>query len=479
MVRSLGEIIFILLDVRNHPDLNFPPVNDTEVCDALLQKHASDPHLAVKAGWGSRLGTFVVESIDMLPYVGTSLEIRGHDIALKPVRKQPPRERTAHQSQQRNDNFDPDAVKVRIFDAFEVRYRSITSEAFNDAFLAMGADVMKPTLPERCRNRREMLNTHRYIIVKPFDENGTKIDMGSHINVDGRTFKISYPGKQHFCTLCQKKHGKDCATRVRFDALRNLRKGLTSDKKIYSDSTLRLTNQLALSTDVACMSGGGIGQICNLIPHDTDVHQEVIINAGTNELKTECLKEFVFEVDRAAHKLEKLAASVPVTLVLPPIRDEIPNVAGRSQFLRETLSRVEAVTVVALSDVEMDETDHPTEKGTLAIIDQIDASKKVVLEDCRDDVTLPVKYRQVQSVFKAGCRGCDNLDYTPSLCATCRQEAQETDTSILTGMIDARMNILYPPMDVEMKENKDANKRTASDVHDENLDPASKLVKSN
>lgn len=472
-----NDIIFMILDVRNHPDLNFPMVDETEVCDALLQKHASDPHLAIKAGWGSRLGTFVVESTDILPYVNTSLNIRGHDIALRPVCKQPQRQQTG-QHQPRND-FDPDAIKVRIFDAFEVRYRTITSGAFDEAFIKMGVDVVKPTLPERCRNRREMLNTHRYVIVKPLDENGNRIDMGSHINVDGRTFKISYPGKQHFCSLCQKKHGKDCAMRVRFEALRNLRKGLTSERKVYSDSTLRLTNQLALSTDVACMSGGGIGQLCNLIPLDTHVHKEVIINAGNNELKTECPKEFVFEVDRAAKKLEKLATSIPVTVVVPPIWEDVPNVAGRSQFLRETLAKIDTITVIPLGEVELDETNHPTQRGTLSIIDQIDSLKKIILEDCRGDATLPVKYRQVQSVFKAGCRGCDSLDYTPSLCATCRQDAQETDTSILTGMIDARMNILYPPMDVEMKENKDANKRTASDVHDENLDPASKLVKSN
>ena len=474
-----GDILFMVLDVRNHPDLNFPLVNETEVCDALLQKHASDPHLAVKAGWGSRLGTFVIESTDMLPYVGTFLDIRGHEIPLKPVRKQPPRQRADGHQHRRHNDFDPDTVKVRIFDAYEVRYRSILSEDFDKVFIDMGVDVVRPTVPERCRERRELLNTNRYVIVKPFDENGAKIDMGTHVTVGNRTFKIAYPGKQHFCTLCQKKHGKDCAMRVRFDALRNLRKGLTSEKKVYSDSTLRLANQLALTTDVACMSGGGIGQICNLIPLDTHIHQEVIINAGNNELKTECEKEFVYEVDRAAQKLEHLAASVPVTVVLPPIRDEMPVVAGRSEFLRETLSRVKSISIVGLHDVDLDETCHPTEKGTLSIIDQIHQVKKIILDDCRDDATLPVKYRQVQSVFKSGCRGCDNLEYTPSLCVTCKLEAQKVDISVLTGMIDARMNVLYPPMDIDSRNTKDVNKRSSDDTDNDVLDPASKLVKTN
>ena len=103
--------------------------------------------------------------------------------------------------------------------------------------------------------------------------------------------------------------------------------------------------------------------------------------------------------------------------------------------------------------------------------------KKIILDDCRDDATLPVKYRQVQSVFKSGCRGCHNLEYTPSLCVTCKQEAQKEDISILTGMIDARMSILYPPMDIS-EGAKDANKRSSSDI-DNVVDSAPKLVKTN
>ena len=54
-----GEILFMILDVRNHPDLNFPLLNEIEVGDAVLLKHQNDPHLAVNAGWGSRLGIFL------------------------------------------------------------------------------------------------------------------------------------------------------------------------------------------------------------------------------------------------------------------------------------------------------------------------------------------------------------------------------------------------------------------------------------
>ena len=297
-----GEVIFMILDVRNHPDLNFPPVSETEVCDALLKKHPGDYHLAVKAGWASRLGTFAIESQDIDSYLGSTLNIRGHDIPLRPIRRKSSQQ-FEQQKQHRQDDYDPDAIKVRIFDAFQMRYRSIESELFDKVFLDMGVDVIKPTLPERCRERK-VFNFNRYVIIKPYDENGDKVDLGERIRVNGRSFKISYPGKLHFCSLCQTKHGKECARRIRFEALRKLRKGKTNEAKIYSDSTLRLTNQLALTTNVACMSGGGIGQICNLIPLDSHQHKEVVINAGTNELKTESVKEFVFEVETAALKLK-------------------------------------------------------------------------------------------------------------------------------------------------------------------------------
>ena len=472
-----GDIIFMILDGRSHPDLDFPPVSETEVCDTLLQK-TSDPHLAVKTGMFENLGTFTIESIDMAPYEGLTLSIRGHDIPLKPIRKKSNRNGSRGDTEEeegyRRKEFDPDSVKVRIFDAYQVRYRDIPSEEFDSVFLNMGVDVTNPTLPERCKERRSMLNTNRYIIVKPFNDKGEKIDMGGEIFVRGKRFKIAYPGKVHYCFLCERKHGKECAKRVRFDALRNIRKGLTNEKKIYSDSTLRLTNQLALTTDVACMSGGGIGQICNLIPYDTHIHKEVIIHAGNNELKTESLKQFVFEVDSAAEKLKELATTMPVTLLVPPICEHFPVAAAKSQYLRERLARVEEVKIVPLTEVERDTSYHPTENGTKEIIQQIHMAKdeSIILEGCLQDVTIPAVYRQVQTVFKAGCRGCKSLAYTRALCEECIIRAEDTEVTELQTLIDARMKEMFPGM---MNIVKDGKKRPAETDND--MGTSTKLVK--
>ena len=65
---------------------------------------------------------------------------------------------------------------------------------------------------------------------------------------------------------------------------------------IYSDSTVWHVNQLALSTDVACMSCGGIGQFCNGILLDVK-HEEVVLVAINNEAATDNdSKGFVYTI---------------------------------------------------------------------------------------------------------------------------------------------------------------------------------------
>ena len=61
-----SDIILMVLDTCSHPDVYFPTVTVTDVCDALLQK-TSDPHLAIKASIYDWVGTFTIESKDRSP----------------------------------------------------------------------------------------------------------------------------------------------------------------------------------------------------------------------------------------------------------------------------------------------------------------------------------------------------------------------------------------------------------------------------
>ena len=416
----------------------------------------------------------------MVRYLDKNLVIRGHHIPLVPIRKRKPRHQQAKRGdQERRRFFDPDGIKIRIFDAWKLQHRTIPHSLFNEYFESIGAEIIKPAQPESCREYREVSNTNRYIVVKKTRDDGSEIDFGERISVSDTSFKLSYFGIQRYCGLCDKSHGWECPTQIHNDLLRTLRKGTTNKAKIYSDSTLRHVNQLALTTDTACMTGGGIAQLVNAIPYD-DPHEEVVIKAGTNELNEENLKEFVYTVQKTEEKLEKLATDAKITVVLPSIPTDTPEQIIKGQFLTESISKIVSINVIALAEVEMADFRHPSRKGTAAIINQIHAKKPIVLSDCRsDDTTLPSKYRGVQTLFKVGCRGCDSLEFTRSLCNTCVENAKVLDTTEIEGRIRLLRDQMFPPVEtneVQMNDIDNNNKRGLSDDDDVN-DPNSKSAK--
>ena len=455
-----SPILHMMLDCRNFPALNFPPVATYEVYDALNIEHGDDPLKVVKAGWGRTLGTFEIQSDDISSYINTVLTIRGNRIPLTPVRKT-----TVQNARQSTKDFDPNSIKIRIFDAFNGPYREMDNSCFNEFFSQLGVEIVIPTQIEREKNRRDF-NSNRYIVVKKVDADGKQIDFGERITVDDKTFKISYYGQLKFCGACKMKHGWDCPTKARNNFLRTLRQGKTDEVKIYSDSNLRLTNQLALSSDVACMSGGGIGQLINVIPYDTP-HKKVIISGGTNDLKVDSLKEYVYSVKNIESKLKTLASVTPVTIALPPLQTNVPDLLVRGKFLKERVSQIENVDVVQLANIEVDETHHPTEKGTTDMLKQIDASANIIMDDCEPDLISKQRYRGVQKLFKTGCRGCDDLSYTHVLCAKCKEDAVLTDTTVLEDKIKELMDEMYPAMDVDGNKDNSGIKRVNSD-EDEN-----------
>ena len=462
-----GEIIYMLLDVRNNPDLNFDPVKEVEVCAALHIDHSDDPHKAVKTFRGNREGTFAIESTDMTRYVGTSLVIRGHSIPLTPFRKRPRGQQQQNRvyTQTRRRRVDPDRLRIRIFDAWELRHRNIDDRLFNDYFKSLGAEIIESTQPETCRDDHEIFNTNRFLFVKKVKDDGSPIDFGNRITVAGQSFRLSYYGMQKYCGQCKRSHGWDCPTRVRNEFLRQLRKGKTGEVKIYADSTLRHVHQLGLSSNVACMSGGGIAQICNAIPYDTP-HNEVIIKAGSNEMKEESLKEFVYTVEKTTAKLQVLTEQTPVTVVLPPTDTDTPEMAVKGKLLIESLAKV--VKVVQLTPVDMDDTGHPSKQGTLDIVKQIDQHKNIILPDCEEDTVVEMKYRGVQTIFKVGCRGCDSMQHTRALCEECKNAAAEMDVSEIEREITELRKQMYPAIppsaDVSNKCKRSLNQESDDDV---------------
>ena len=234
-----------------------------------------------------------------------------------------------------------------------------------------------------------------------------------------------------------------------------MRKEETGRCKVYSDSTFRHVNQFALKSDVACMTGGGIAQLCNVLPYD-ESHESIILNAGTNELKTESLHEFVYTIEKASEKLSKVADNVSTIVVLPAIKNETPTLKAKSEFLHEKIMAIGQVTTVALENIELaDDMGHPSVNGTKTAMIQVDAAtgNNLIMQDCVEDVSFPQKYRKVQTLFKVGCRGCDSLEFTHTLCSNCKEAAKKIDISVLQARIDFLQNEMFPQMnDVDMTE---------------------------
>ena len=95
-------------------------------------------------------------------------------------------------------------------------------------------------------------------------------------------------------------------------------------------------------------------------------------------------------------------------------------------------------------------------EGTLELLDQINAAtnNQLILEGYRDDSVVPLKYRQVQPVYKVGCRGCDTTDYTARLCVACREAAKNTDTKELEDRIMKIKAEMFPECDGVSKTQK-------------------------
>ena len=458
-----GEIMYLQLDTRI-PEWNFRQVTDLEIVEALEIEFPDDMTKSVEdlgRYKKSLQGIFRVDSADYNPYTGASLSIRDRQIPFTPWRRRPRDTNTPG-----GPSFRPgrrEGTLITIYGAFRIENRTIDNEKFDEAFEALNVEIIKPSLPQ-LRKGTSTLNNNRYLVVEKLDgKDDLKKRIGSRIKVEGKSFNIVYDGLQKHCWTCMKTHGRDCPIKARNDFLRQQRK-VSNKRKIYSTSSLRHANQLALNTDVACMSGGGLGHIVNAIHHD-EKHDEIIIAAGTNDLmQTGDLSEFVFTVEKSVEKLRAITEEVSTSLVLPSIPLPTPQLKAKFKFFEETVRRVEKLNVIKPVDIEHAGI-HPTENGTKTILKLVDDSfgNEIIVNGAEEADLTRRRYQQVQSLYKVGCKACDSLDLTPNLCVTCQQASTTTDTTALKAMVDKETDEEFPAMETEDEDPKNTNKRPISD----------------
>ena len=80
-------------------------------------------------------------------------------------------------------------MKITIKDAWEIEHQGIAHEMFDNYFAEMGIGIIKQAQPMYCNRSRNVLSTHKYVIAKLINPDGTRKDVGNQITVDGKTFR--------------------------------------------------------------------------------------------------------------------------------------------------------------------------------------------------------------------------------------------------------------------------------------------------
>ena len=329
-------------------------------------------------------GVFKVDSDDYARYIDKFVTIRGVPIPLMPKKKR----------EKRHTIFRPEREKgvyVTIYDAYERVFRHIPDDNFNEFFEGFeGIKVIVPTQPQ-VKKPYNVLTGNRFVVLKSLGENSTKIDVGTSIQVRGIKFNLMYNGMERYCYMCRSKHGKECPTRMRWEELKELRRKKIGQRKIYSDSTLRSANQLALAANVVCMPGGGLGQLCNVIKLDAQHKGDILLHGGNNEMHAECLEDFVYTIEKAAAKVTELCKDRNITIVLPTVPPEGPSDVGKAQFIEETIKSIPTVKTIKLDEIEYDESLHPSEDGTGEMIRKIneEMNNELILPEAITEITTP------------------------------------------------------------------------------------------
>ena len=447
---------FLEIDTRL-PEWVYNPVTDLEVARALDIDFSDDPTKSVEdiGRYNKSLkGIFRIDSNDYARYNGQVLTIRERELQFIPKHRQPKKQspsygrrgpRDSDNSQRPNRK---EGTFITIYRAYRLEHRGLYNELFDDYFREMGIEVIKTTLPQFKKGTR-VLNNNRYLVVQKLDDHKELRDkLGSFITIDGKRFYIVYTGLEKYCYECSRKHGYHCPTRARNEFLEKLRKDKTSKRKIYSDSIARHANVPALTTDVACMSGGGIGQIINAISYDTK-HEEVIVMGGTNEVvNTTNPAEFVFTIDKSLEKLKALSEQVVMTFVMPCVPLVTPEMKAKATYLEEGVRKIETVKVITLDEIDHDDDDiHPTEDGTRAILKQLHSKfgDEIIVDGAEEGDITTRKYSKVQSLYKVGCRTCNDHSYTPYMCGECKQgTADEANVERLMQLYNKAEEEMFP-----------------------------------
>ena len=158
----------------------------------------------------------------------------------------------------------------------------------------------------------------------------------------------------------------------------------------------------------------------------------------------------MYTVDSGVAKVREVADNHSMTtVVLPPLPSVTPEAMARVNYIENKLKEIEGgnLRVIDLGAIEYDASEHPSLDGTRAIIRKLESEigEEIVLpEATNEDMVTSHKYNQVQSLYKAGCRGCDSPDFTQSLCCDCWGKAEGVSVEVYEALVESYRIQLFP-----------------------------------
>ena len=198
------------------------------------------------------------------------------------------------------------------------RFRHVSNQELTRLVVDLGVGRIKRAVQMQPIRGTNEPSGNKFVILENVSEEAKKrIPPAFDFGQSGRMW-INYYGKPRRCYFCSEFHEPSvsmCPTEATVRAMEHERAQTPRRIKTYSDSTLRLVRETALTGDVDAMSGGTTGNVLNAIEVDkkcADV-ESVLIVAGQNELRRMSNREFIWITQRNEEQLEK-----PVTIPAPP-----------------------------------------------------------------------------------------------------------------------------------------------------------------
>ena len=164
-----------------------------------------------------------------------------------------------------------------------------TNEEIDEFFSQFGQIIRKTWFSTYKGNRQPSRN--RSFVMQINEGMGIKRKlMYTGITSDGKgRIRVNYKGQPYLCGRCNTVHESQCPKRKKElikEVEEKLDRRLKTKTLVVSDSTLRLTNQLALNADVTCIRGGQIGHLANSLNYNQQLlnYENVIIVGGVNNI---------------------------------------------------------------------------------------------------------------------------------------------------------------------------------------------------